>query len=251
MTSASPASDRMSDVVLALAGVTDPELDEPVTELGFVADCRYDEDGTVSVTVRLPTFWCAPNFAFMMAEDMRNAVMGVPGVAHAKVNLIDHMYADEINAGVAGGRSFVETFGGHAADGNLDQLRTIFRLKAFQRRQAAVLDHLAEQGWTDDTIVGLTLAELRGLPLADAARKFRDRYLEARFRTGGPAPLAFVTTAGHAISARQLADYRRQLHGVAINMEANGIICRGLLQARSSSSGCACGDGACGSSSHR
>jgi metal-sulfur cluster biosynthetic enzyme len=247
MTSTSPGSDRWPDFVQALAGVTDPELDEPVTELGFVADCRFGQEGTVSVTFRLPTFWCAPNFAFMMAEDMRNALMGVPGVAHAEVNLVDHMYADEINAGIAGGRSFAETFG-EAADGNLDQLRTIFRLKAFQRRQAAVIEHLVEQGWTDDAIVGLTLAELRGLPLSEAALRLRDRYLEARFRTGGPTPLAFVTTTGHAIPARQLAEYRRHLRGVAINMEANGIICRGLLWARSSGPGCGCGDGACASS---
>jgi metal-sulfur cluster biosynthetic enzyme len=250
MTSVSPAASNLSEVLRALAGVTDPELDEPVTELGFIADCRFGGNGTVTVTFRLPTFWCAPNFAFMMAEDMRKAIMAVPGVAYAEVNLVDHMYADEINAGIAGGRSFVETFG-PAADGNLEQLRTIFRLKAFQRRQAAVLEHLVEQGWTNDEIVGLTLDELRDLPLSDAALKLRDRYLEARFRTGGPAPLAFVTTTGHAIPAPQLDDYRRNLRGVAVNMEANGIICRGLLQARFSGSGCECGDGACASSSHR
>ena len=250
MTSVSPAASKLSEVIRALEGVTDPELDEPVTELGFVADCRFEKPGTVSVTVRLPTFWCAPNFAFMMAEDMRKACLEVPGVAQAEVNLVDHMYADEINAGIARGRSFVETFG-PAADDDLDQLRTIFRLKAFQRRQAAVLEHFVEQAWTNDEIVGLTLDELREQPLSRAALKLRDRYLEARFRTGGPAPLAFVTTTGHAIPAPRLDEYRRQLRGVVVNMEANGIICRGLLRARSSGSGCECGDGACASSSYR
>ncbi|MGB7384218.1 MAG: iron-sulfur cluster assembly protein, partial [Rhodococcus sp. (in: high G+C Gram-positive bacteria)] len=36
-----------ADVLDALATVTDPELDEPITELGFVRSVMLDDDGVV------------------------------------------------------------------------------------------------------------------------------------------------------------------------------------------------------------
>ena len=59
--------------------MTDPELDEPVTELGFVERVAVDGD-TVEVDFRLPTYWCAANFAFLMVDDIRIAVEGAPWV---------------------------------------------------------------------------------------------------------------------------------------------------------------------------
>ena len=53
-----------SQVLRALDTVRDPELDEPVTSLGFVASCELSEDGVAEVHLRLPTYFCAPNFAF-------------------------------------------------------------------------------------------------------------------------------------------------------------------------------------------
>ena len=38
-----------------LATVTDPELDEPVTDLGFVEEVTVGADGAVSIDFRLPT----------------------------------------------------------------------------------------------------------------------------------------------------------------------------------------------------
>ena len=49
-------------VLDALSGVRDPELDEPVTDLGFVSELKVDGD-TVGIRLRLPTYFCAPNFA--------------------------------------------------------------------------------------------------------------------------------------------------------------------------------------------
>ena len=43
------------------------------------------------------------------------------------------------------GLSFQETFGAEA-DGNLDELRQTFLVKAFQRRQVALLNHLTSIG---------------------------------------------------------------------------------------------------------
>ena len=67
------------EVLGALTGVRDPELDQDLVELGFVAG--LDVDGTsVAVRLRLPTYYCAPNFAYLMAVDARTAVEALPGV---------------------------------------------------------------------------------------------------------------------------------------------------------------------------
>ncbi|MDQ3284540.1 MAG: iron-sulfur cluster assembly protein, partial [Actinomycetota bacterium] len=47
-------------VLDALSGVRDPELDEPIMDLQFVSSLDI-EDGAVSVNLRLPTYYCAPN----------------------------------------------------------------------------------------------------------------------------------------------------------------------------------------------
>src|SRR5690606_30704090 len=85
----------------ALQEVLDPELDQPITELGFVARLQVSGTGEVAVDLRLPTYFCAPNFAYLMAADAREAVSAVPGVRQVRVRLLDHFASEEINAGVA------------------------------------------------------------------------------------------------------------------------------------------------------
>ena len=46
----------------ALETVMDPELDEPITDLDFVESHTVSDDGVATVVLRLPTFFCAPNF---------------------------------------------------------------------------------------------------------------------------------------------------------------------------------------------
>ena len=67
--------DQLEQVRAALDTVTDPEIDESVAALEFVSRIEVSDENDVSVEFRLPTFWCAPNFAFMMASDTRDAVM--------------------------------------------------------------------------------------------------------------------------------------------------------------------------------
>ena len=45
-----------SGVLEALAEVYDPELDEPITTLGFISSCEVSRDGDVEVRLRLPTY---------------------------------------------------------------------------------------------------------------------------------------------------------------------------------------------------
>src|ERR671939_1923175 len=98
-------------VLDALSGVRDPELDEPVTDLGFVSELGI-EDGAVSVRLRLPTYFCTPNFAYLMVADARAAVLSLPGVREARVVLDDHHASREINGGVNEKRAFVRIFTG-------------------------------------------------------------------------------------------------------------------------------------------
>src|SRR5262245_45441354 len=65
-------------VLAALDAVRDPELDEPITALGFVASCTVSADGDAQARLRLPTYFCAPNFAFLMVADAYDAMSAVP-----------------------------------------------------------------------------------------------------------------------------------------------------------------------------
>src|SRR2546430_13462534 len=161
---------REAEIWTCLQGVTDPELDESVTELNFITKVDVGPGNRVHIEFRLPTYWCAANFSFLMADDMRRAVGALDWVEGVSVVLGEHMYADKINAGLAKGLSFQETFGVEA-DGSLDDLRRTFLVKAFQRRQAALLNHLAGVGYSPATIVSLTLTELGCLPVDDEGDK--------------------------------------------------------------------------------
>ena len=72
-----------ADVRAALDRVVDPELDRPVTSLDFVQGVEIDGD-VVTVRLRLPTYWCAPNFAWLMVSDAHDAVGALPGVGEAR-----------------------------------------------------------------------------------------------------------------------------------------------------------------------
>jgi metal-sulfur cluster biosynthetic enzyme len=230
---AQTAVDRKAEVWRRLQTVTDPELDEPVTELEFVTRADVDADNCVRIEFRLPTYWCAANFSFLMADDMRNAVKALPWVADVSIVLGEHMYADKINAGLARGLTFQETFGAEA-DGDLDELRRTFLLKAFQRRQAALLAHLIEVGRDAAGLVEMTLDELVDLEVNEAGARLRTRYLERRpiVSVSLATSRAFVDADGEQLQAETLSTYVRTLRRVDVNAEFNSALCRGLLHAR-------------------
>ena len=224
--SASPAG-RAAEVRRALDRVADPELDEPVTDLRFIEHLTVDPNGTVSIGFRLPTYWCAANFAFLMAADMQREVTALPWVRQVNVTLGEHMYADKINHGLANRLSFQATFGNEAS-AELDELRRIFLVKAFQRRQEVLLRYLIEQGHQPVT---MNLTDLRSLPLDERGARLRSRYLDRRDICARPEePRAFVDANGSAIE--NLTAYLRNLERISINAEFNGALCRGLLAAR-------------------
>jgi metal-sulfur cluster biosynthetic enzyme len=202
-----------SRVLEALGTVYDPELDEPITTLGFVGSCVVAGD-EVAVRLRLPTPQCAPNFAFLMAADARRAVLGVPGVRSASIVLEDHYTGEEINAAVAGGGGFDEAFPGES-EGSLDALRALFQRKALLARQSRLLDSPAR-----------TLGELSG-PDAERVRALR---AALGIDASDDAP-AFVSGDGTPV-ARDDIRFRRMASLTALSLETNGGMCRDLLRVR-------------------
>lgn len=162
---------RVAEITALLGAVSDPELDEPVTELGFVTSVAVSEEGGVEIGFRLPTYWCAANFAYLMADDMRAAAGALPWVRSVRVVLDEHMYAETVNRGMQEGLSFQQAFGAEA-DGDLAELRRVFMLKAFQRRQLALIEHLLGAGHAASALLALDIAALRRLE--SSARRASD-----------------------------------------------------------------------------
>jgi metal-sulfur cluster biosynthetic enzyme len=214
-------------VLEALDEVHDPELDEPITTLGFVTSCEVSPEGDVEVTLRLPTPQCAPNFAFLMAADARTAVRRLPGVHEVTIRLEDHYTGVEINTAIARGEGFVGAFPGETADDDLASLRHLFLRKALVARQSRLIEALLGRGVTVEEVAALTVSDL---PDVRDAR----RCLELRAQLGpaaGPGSPAFVLPSGEPVGAGELRRWLRTARLVRLGLEVNGGICRSLLRA--------------------
>lgn len=214
-------------VVAALDTVMDPELDESLVNLGFVR-AQILEGGRVRIDFRLPTYWCAPNFAYLMAEDAREAVSAVPGVREVELALGDHFAEDEVTSGVRKGRSFDEAFMGLADGGGLESLRRLFWAKSFTMRQERLLRSLLAAGYTEDELAGMTLGEV---PACEELRLYLERRRRLGLPTDAAAPLA-VMPGGRPIEPGELAAYLRRARSTRVGMEFNSSLCRGLLETR-------------------
>jgi metal-sulfur cluster biosynthetic enzyme len=215
-----------AQVLEALGAVIDPELDEPITTLGFVSSCEVSAEGDVTVHLRLPTPQCAPNFAFLMASAARTAARSVPGVGDVDVVLDDHFTGAEINEAVAHGAGFGQAFPGETR-GDLAALRTLFRRKALVGRQARVCEALAAEH-DDAAICAMRVDELPATPDVERCLELRR---ELGLPHGGDAP-ALVAGDGDAIEPDQLRMWLRKARLMTLSLESNGEICRALLAVR-------------------
>jgi metal-sulfur cluster biosynthetic enzyme len=222
-----------ADVLAALEAVRDPELDEPVTSLGFVSSCTVSAEGVADVRLRLPTYFCAPNFAFLMVADAYDAVSGVAGIRRAEVVLEDHFASDAINGGVAARAGFVQSFEGLAA-AELDDLRADFIRKAVMAGTDRVCRPLLAAGKTTDDLAELTLGEVP--PSADRER-LRSRRAELGLPSGDDSALLVDATTGKAVGAQALPLHLRRARLTRISAEANGGMCRAMLRDRYSTPG--------------
>ena len=215
-------------VMDALAEVYDPELDEPITRLGFVSWCEVSPEGDVDVALRLPTPQCAPNFAFLMAADARTAVRRLPLVRRVTIRLEDHYTGDEINTAIGRGEGFTGAFPGETADDELGALRELFQRKALIARQAAVCEAILAAGAEVGELAEAVVADL---PDNALVRRCLELRRQLGIASGGDAP-AFVLPSGEPLESGQMQRWLRMARLVRTSLEANGGICRSLLQVR-------------------
>jgi metal-sulfur cluster biosynthetic enzyme len=216
-----------AEVLGALSGVRDPELDEPITDLKFVADLRVAENA-VDVQLRLPTPFCAPNFAYLMVADAKEAVLSVPGVREARISLDGHYASEEINAGMAEDRGFEGTFPGETEGESLDELRTIFRRKSFVSRQEKLCRALLAEGYSSEELAEMRLEEV---PVSEAFEKYLSRREELGLDVSAEAPFV-VDPDGNQIPEEAVVEHLRFAKLTRLSIEGNAGFCRGLLATR-------------------
>jgi metal-sulfur cluster biosynthetic enzyme len=220
-------TDTLVGVRAALETVLDPELDEPITDLDFVASCTVSGDGVAHVRLRLPTFFCAPNFSFLMVADAYDAVSAVEGVTRAEIVLEDHHAASEINGGVAAHAGFIGTFRGEA-EAELDELRRVFLSKAVVAGQDRVARPLVDRGMGPDELAQLTLGSVPASPELDRLRR---RRAAIGLRDDDDAPL-LVHPDGSRVAAAEVPLHLRRARLTRIGIETNGEFCKSFLKTR-------------------
>jgi metal-sulfur cluster biosynthetic enzyme len=221
-------NDVASAAYAALGSVRDPELDEPITDLGFVASCTVSCDGRARVRLRLPTYFCAPNFAFLMVADAHDALMATPGVLSAEVELEDHFASDAINAGVAAQAGFVASFDGEAV-AELGDLRAQFLRKAVMAGTDIVCRPLLADGTAPERLRELTLGDVP--PSAELTR-LRQRRAELGLPSGDDAPLLIDPQTGAAVAADAVPLHLRKARVTRAGIDANTSICSGMFRHR-------------------
>lgn len=225
--------------------VTDPELDRSIVELDYVDDVEIEGE-SVGIEFTLPTAWCSPAFAWMMAADARDELLALPGVSSVRVELRDHMHAGEINAGVNEGLSFESAF--EDADGDIEAVRRELDGKARAARQYRAVSTLLDGGATPEQVAGLVRGELAidaetgraTVRLGEALSICVDsepieRYLEKATETGvacDPEDPLFVTPEGESIPPEEFETVHRRGRLAATNMSGQGHVCANLAEGR-------------------
>lgn len=236
------ALSRLREVRAAISAVRDPEIDETVESLDFIVDVGIDED-RVTVSLRLPTFWCPANFVFLMAEEMRRAVQTLPWVGHFELRLVDHFAAEEINRAICQGRSFKDAFPNDAVR-DLTELRRTFDEKAFLMRQGALVSVLRRGGLDDETIAKVTPTEIARLAsgseeVAEAWAAYRLKWEALSLPIDAEEP-AIIDPDGCPVAAGGLPGHLRKIRGMTTSASANGEMCRMLMASRANGPpGCA------------
>jgi metal-sulfur cluster biosynthetic enzyme len=228
------ASTARADAVRgALATVLDPELDEPITDLGFVRSVVTSGDA-VTVRLRLPTSFCSPNFAYLMASDAKDALAALPWTGDVVVELDDHHDSDLINAGLAADAGYRGTFG-HEADKDLEELRETFRRKAHTAAAERCLTALLR---ADASLPEQRVGQVRLRDLPPGAHT--DALLRRRRALGlpdDPGALVLVDHTGAGYPPEQVPMALRRARSTRISIDGNAHFCRGLLRTRYPGSG--------------
>ncbi|MET0701974.1 MAG: iron-sulfur cluster assembly protein [Mycobacterium sp.] len=216
-------------VLKALNAVIDPELDEPITDLGFVRSVEVTAEGDVAVHLRLPTSFCAPNFAYLMASDAKDVLVALDWTRDVTVELDDHHDSDIINAGLAVDAGYRGTFK-HEADEDLDELRLTFQRKAHTAAMERCLTGLL-RAEPDRALTELGEVRLRDLPYDTTTQALLRRRVAIGLSVDGDA-VVMVDHHGHGYRPDDVPMTLRRARSTRISIDGNAHFCRGLLATR-------------------
>ncbi|WP_254537815.1 iron-sulfur cluster assembly protein [Halomarina litorea] len=240
--SATPGVTREA-VLAALDGVTDPELDESVVELEYVQSVEVALP-RIRVAFRLPTAWCSPAFAWMMASDMRAACESLDGCERARVRLTDHLHGEEITEGVNAGRAFEDVF--EDATEGVEAVREVLDGKARLKRQYDAAEALLDSGCDPEQLATLRRGDVtptgdgRVAVCLDGLAVFADgepveHYIEKAVEVGvatDPDHRLFATPEGTDIDPDAFELVHRRARLAKTNMSGQGAVCDGLRRSR-------------------
>ena len=216
------------DVLRALDAVSDPELDEPITDLGFVRSVELT-NADIEVHLRLPTSFCAPNFAYLIASDAKDVLTALPHVGKVTVELDDHHDSEIINRGLAADAGYRGTFL-HEAESDLDELRMTFQRKAHTAAmERSLTAYLRSRPDLDEEATARVV--LGDLPDNDA----KDALLRRRRTIGlstDESSSVLVDDQGLPYTATSAALALRRARSTRISIDGNAHFCRGLLATR-------------------
>ncbi|MEU4040282.1 iron-sulfur cluster assembly protein [Streptomyces collinus] len=213
----------------ALNAVLDPELDEPITDLGFVRSVEAGLGGGLTVHLRLPTSFCSPNFAYLMASDAKDVLTALPDAGPVTVLLDDHHDSDLINRGLAADAGYRGTFGAEAEE-SLEELRLVFRRKAHAAAMERALTALLRQHpeLTEEKLQAVVLGDLPDT----AATRALLRRREALGLGTAPSEPVLVDDHGRSFPPGEVPLRLRYARAIRISIDGNAHFCRGLLRTR-------------------
>ena len=220
----------LRDAILhALDAVIDPELDEPITDLGFVHTVDVTPRGDIAVHLRLPTSFCAPNFAYLMASDAKDVLVALDWTGHVTVELDDHHDSGIINAGLAADAGYRGTFA-HEAEDDLDELRVTFQRKAHTAAMERCLTALLRTE-PERPVAELGGVRIRDLPGDDTTASLMRRRAGIGLSTA-PDDLVLVDHTGTGYAPDDVPMALRRARSTRISIDGNAHFCRGLLRTR-------------------
>jgi metal-sulfur cluster biosynthetic enzyme len=235
-------------IVARLDRVDDPELDRSIVELQYVE--RVDVDGReVTVEFVLPTAWCSPAFAWMMATGIRDEVGSLPDVSSVTVTLSDHMHGEEISTGVNEDTPFEAVFA-DAEDG-VEVVRRKLDEKTRFARQYAAVRALEDAGLDPEQIATLRRTDVDlafgpdaaavsvrdGALTVTVARQPLDEYLDKAREVGlvtDDRDRLFTDREGDPLDAdpESVEAVVRDSRLAAANVEGQATICASLHESR-------------------
>lgn len=240
-----PTVDRAA-VRQRLRRVDDPELDRSIVDLEYLDRIAID-GGHVTVTFVLPTAWCSPAFAWMMATGIRDEVSSLSDVTDVTVELDDHMHGTEISAGVNDDRAFHEVF--PDADADVTAVRRKLDEKARLGRQYRAVETLLDAGVDPEQVATLTRGDLdlafaddrASISLSDAGlvvtvpREPLAGYLEKARSVGLVTALddrLFADPDGDPIEVDRFELVHHRARAAHVNASGQGSVCESLHESR-------------------